>query len=338
MYQEPNVRRFLFPIEAGQVLHFARAIGDPNPVFRDPDYAAIAMKGGIVPPPTFLIAAHHFDPECPLRPVPGEAAPGTGVIPLAGPIPHSERPRGLHAEETFVFHRHPRIGEVLTVDVRAGDTREKPGRENTLRFKDTVWEYRDAGNILIATATWISVFLEPPQAGTHAPRTDQAPRAAKSEIPRSAAPSSPPALTSLPDAPLSARQLRPGDEWTARVVDELRMMHLINYAGASGDLIALHYDERIVRAMGHPGLFGHGMLTMGLSGRVLSAVAGTSSLQRYSARMTAIVFPGDALTTTLTVDKIHQEQNGTRADFSLRTVNQDGRTVLTGSATAALAT
>jgi acyl dehydratase len=334
MYQEPNARRFLFPIESGQVLHFARAIGDPNPVFRDPDYAAIAMKGGVVPPPTFLIAAHHFDPECPLRPVPGEAVPGTGVIPLHGPIPQSPRPRGLHAEEVFVFHRHPRVGEVLTVDVRPGGTREKPGRENTLRFMDTVWEYRDAGGALIATATWISVFLEPPQSGAAPTKAEQASKAAAS----TAAPPPPPSPAPLPDTPLSARQLRAGDQWTARVMDELRMMHLINYAGASGDLIALHYDERIVRAMGHPGLFGHGMLTMGLSGRVLTAVAGTASLRRYSARMTAIVFPGDALTTTLTVDNIHPEQNGSRAvDFSLRTLNQDGRTVLTGSATAAMA-
>lgn len=333
MYQKSSGRRFLFPVEAGQVLHFARAIGDPDPVFCDPDYAAIAMQGGVVPPPTFLIAAHHFDPECPLRPAPGEAAPGTGVIPLDGPIPQSARPRGLHAEETFIFHRHPRIGEMLTVDVRAGDTREKPGRENTLRFIDTVWEYRDAGGIVIATATWISVFLEPPRDGQSA-----APASAAKSPAAARPPSPPPAPTPLPATPLSAGQMRAGDEWTVRVMDEMRMMHLINYAGASGDLIALHYDERVVRAMGHPGLFGHGMLTMGLSGRVLSAVAGTSSLRRYSARMTAIVFPGDALTTTLTVDAIHPEQNGhCQVDFSLRTLNQDGRTVLTGSAAATLA-
>ena len=43
--------------------------------------------------------------------------------------------------------------------------------------------------------------------------------------------------------------------------------------------------------------------------------------------------PGNA--TTLTVDAIHPEHDGRRAvEFSLRTLNQDGRTVLTGSATA----
>jgi acyl dehydratase len=31
-----------FPVESGHVLMFARAIGDDNPVYRDPEYAARA--------------------------------------------------------------------------------------------------------------------------------------------------------------------------------------------------------------------------------------------------------------------------------------------------------
>ena len=331
------MRRFLFPIESGQVLHFARAIGDPDPVFRDPDYAALAMSGRIVPPPTFLIAAHHFDPECPLRPAPGEAAPGTGVIPIDGPVPPSTRPRGLHAEETFVYHRHPKIGEMLTVDVRAGDVRRKEGRDSTLEFKDTLWEYRDAEGALIATASWSSVYVHP-RAGT----AGTAAATAGNKADAAAAPPPPlaqaaPSPAPLPAAPLHAGDLKAGDRWSARVVDTLRMLHLVTYAGASGDLVGLHYDERVVKAMGHPGLFGQGMLTMGLSGRVLSAVAGTANLRRYSSRMTAVVFLGDSLTTTLSIERVHPPQGAASlVDFRLVTVDQQGRSVLTGTATAAL--
>jgi acyl dehydratase len=141
----------------------------------------------------------------------------------------------------------------------------------------------------------------------------------------------------LPAAPLRAGELKAGDRWSLRVVENLRMTHLVNYAGASGDLVALHYDERIVRAMGHPGVFAHGMLTMGMSGRVLSAIAGTPNLRRYSARMTAVVFPGDSLTATLAVEAVHPARGATAlAEFSLRTVNQSGRTVLAGTASALL--
>lgn len=319
-------RRFLFPIESGQVLAFARAVGDPNPVFRDPDYAAIAARGEVVPPPTFLIAAHHFDPQSMLRPSPGEAVPGSGVIPVDGPVTLSSRPRGLHAEETFIFHRHPRIGEILTVEERIGATREKSGRDGRLEFKDIVWTFIDDMGHSIATATWTSVHVHAEAAS--------APAAAATPTP----PASPvPAITPLPPAPLRAGQAKAGERWTSHVVESLRMTHLVRYAGASGDLVALHYDERIVRAMGHPGLFGHGMLTMGLSGRLLTAIAGTANLTRYSARMTAIVFPGDTLTTTLAIDAVQRMPDGrATVELHLDTVNQHGRNVLKGKAQAIL--
>lgn len=330
------MRHFLFPVEAGQVLHFARAIGDPDPVFRDPNYAALALSGAVVPPPTFLIAAHHFDPESFLRPSPGEAVPGSGVIPFAGPVATSDRPRGLHAEETFEFRRHPRIGETLTVDERQGEVRRKDGRDSVLEFKDVFLDYRDAAGALVATACWTSVFVH-----AHPPAAGGAPPKAAANAAASTTKAPPPEPTPLPDRPLRAGELKAGDHWSARVVETLRMTHLVNYAGASGDLVALHYDERIVKAMGHPGLFGHGMLTMGLSGRLLTAVAGTASLRRYSARMTAVVFPGDSLTTTLVVKQLRRPEdqgnaNGMLADFTLQTVNQHGHTVLSGTATAAL--
>jgi acyl dehydratase len=41
-----------FRVERGKIKEFADAIGDPNPIYRDPEYAARA--GGIVAPPTFL--------------------------------------------------------------------------------------------------------------------------------------------------------------------------------------------------------------------------------------------------------------------------------------------
>ena len=41
-------------IERGKIAEFADAIGDENPIYRDPDYAAKTSAGGIVAPPTML--------------------------------------------------------------------------------------------------------------------------------------------------------------------------------------------------------------------------------------------------------------------------------------------
>ena len=62
-----------FPVEAGHIFQFARAIGDPNPVYRDPHAAATGSAGGIIAPPTFVEAGQHFDPDFVYRPEPGRA-------------------------------------------------------------------------------------------------------------------------------------------------------------------------------------------------------------------------------------------------------------------------
>jgi acyl dehydratase len=43
-----------FHVERGKIREFADAIGDPNPLYRDPDYAAQKGFAGIVAPPTLL--------------------------------------------------------------------------------------------------------------------------------------------------------------------------------------------------------------------------------------------------------------------------------------------
>ena len=57
-----------FPIEAGHIMMFARAVGDPNPVYYDEDAAKKTEAGGIIAPPTFVQASAQFDPDYFLRP------------------------------------------------------------------------------------------------------------------------------------------------------------------------------------------------------------------------------------------------------------------------------
>lgn len=41
-------------VEAGAIRAFADALGDTNPLYRDPEYARATRWGGIIAPPTFL--------------------------------------------------------------------------------------------------------------------------------------------------------------------------------------------------------------------------------------------------------------------------------------------
>ena len=49
---------------------------------------------------------------------------------------------------------------------------------------------------------------------------------------------------------------------------------LIRYAGASGDFNPIHWSERFAREVGLPGVIAHGMYTMALVGRAVTAWAG----------------------------------------------------------------
>lgn len=121
-----------------------------------------------------------------------------------------------------------------------------------------------------------------------------------------------------------------GDSWERVVADGLTRTQIVMYAGASGDFHPVHHDEVVAAEMGYPSIFAHGMLTMGLTGRLLTDVVGDEGLLRYGARMVAQVWPGDVLTATLTVEAVGAGE----VELSVRTVNQDGVLVLAGSATA----
>src|SRR5712691_5991857 len=95
-----------FPIEAGHVMLFARAIGDDNPIYADAAYAQTTEPGSIIAPPTFAIASAQFDPDYFLRPKIGQPWFGSGKEPTgikreagAGGGGGGGGGGGLHAEQ-----------------------------------------------------------------------------------------------------------------------------------------------------------------------------------------------------------------------------------------------
>ncbi|HEX5587241.1 MAG TPA: MaoC/PaaZ C-terminal domain-containing protein [Acidimicrobiia bacterium] len=136
---------------------------------------------------------------------------------------------------------------------------------------------------------------------------------------------------------VSAASLSVGDSRELVLTEDLTRTQIVMYAGASGDYNPLHSDERYAKEVaGYPGVFAHGMLSMGMTGRVLTDWMGDGRLTKYGVRFVKQVWPGDALTATATVDAIREEDGEWFADLSVLTVNQNGEPVVTGSATARL--
>ena len=136
---------------------------------------------------------------------------------------------------------------------------------------------------------------------------------------------------------IKASDIKVGDSHEEVVIDDLSRTQIVMYAGASGDYNPLHSDEKFAREVaGYPGIFAHGMVTMGMTGRVVTDWFDVGRVTKYGVRFVRQVWPGATLTATAVVDAIREEDGAQFADVSITTVDAEGTTVLTGTATARL--
>ncbi|ETW98892.1 MAG: acyl dehydratase [Candidatus Entotheonella factor] len=134
---------------------------------------------------------------------------------------------------------------------------------------------------------------------------------------------------------LSASQVQVGDSHEEQIADDITRTQLVQYAGASGDYNPIHTDEvYTTQVAGYPSVFAHGMLTMGMTGKMLTNYVGDGRLTKYGVRFTKQVWPGDSLVSTATVTAVREEDGQHYVDLDIATVNQAGEVVLSGQASA----
>jgi acyl dehydratase len=108
---------------------------------------------------------------------------------------------------------------------------------------------------------------------------------------------------------------------------------LVMYAGASGDFNPMHHDEIAAQKAGLPSVFGHGMFTAGLLATAITNFVGVGNLKSYRVRFTKQTWPGEMLTTSVTV---REKRPGNEVVLDCSVVNQDGETKIQGEAVAVL--
>lgn len=136
---------------------------------------------------------------------------------------------------------------------------------------------------------------------------------------------------------LKASELSVGDRHEEVVVHDLTRTQIVQYAGASGDYNPVHTDEVFAtKVAGYPTVFAHGMLTMGLTGKMLTNWLGDGRLTEFGVRFVRQVWPGDTLTVSATVEAIREENGKHFVDVAVSTRNQDGEEVVRGRASARL--
>ena len=120
-----------------------------------------------------------------------------------------------------------------------------------------------------------------------------------------------------------------GDEVPAQTF-AVQRVHLVMYAGASGDFNVIHWNERIATAVGLPNVIAHGMFTMAEACRVVTDWAGDpGAVVDYGVRFTRpVAVPDDDVGARLEVTGTVAEKldgNLVAVDLSARS---QGQTVL----------
>ena len=116
-------------VTAEHVAAFARALGDPNPLYVDPEAARRGPFGALVAPPTYPIA---FMTQAMAGGMDTFLELGLNFMTL------------VHGEQEFEYTRPIRVGETLTLTGRISDVYEKTGSSGTLDFVVLETEARDA--------------------------------------------------------------------------------------------------------------------------------------------------------------------------------------------------
>ena len=114
---------------------------------------------------------------------------------------------------------------------------------------------------------------------------------------------------------------------------QLTRTDLVMYAGASGDYNPMHTDELAAQAAGLPSVFGHGMFTAGLLATAVTNYVGIGNLKSYKVRFTKQTWPGETLTTHVTVKEKRPDRE---VLLECAVVNENGESKVAGEAVAVL--
>jgi acyl dehydratase len=127
-----------------------------------------------------------------------------------------------------------------------------------------------------------------------------------------------------------------GDAIPKLVKSPLSHLQLVRYAGASGDFNPLHTDPKIGELVGVGGIIGHGMLTMGFVGQLLSDYVGPTALRKFGVRFKGMTHIDDVITCTGTITEKYETEGEARIAGKVQATDQNSEVKVAGTFVAAL--
>ncbi|WP_228003113.1 fused (3R)-hydroxyacyl-ACP dehydratase subunits HadA/HadB [Nocardia australiensis] len=267
-----------------KIREYARAVQDYHPAHWDEDAAAKLGYSGLVAPLTFVS-------------IPAMAANRTLFETVVVGYDMF-----VQTEQVFEQYKPIVAGDRLSTDVELTSVRRIAGKDLitvTNTFTDQTGEVvhimhttvvgitddgvdpeitRAVDNIMVHGVNILGRGRTPEDSS--ATSTESAPRRPEGEIRLSLE-----GQARIPGTAVSFDDLAVGAELPIRNATVSRG-DLVNYAGVSGDVNPIHWDDRVARLAGLPDVIAHGMLTMGLGAGFVSAWSGDpGAATRYGVRL-----------------------------------------------------
>jgi acyl dehydratase len=137
----------VFEVEKEPIRRFADAVGDPNPLYRDEEYARSSRYGSIIAPPGFISSPWFSQPK---SGTPSSSAREElrDALRKAG----YTNPAAVDAGIEYEFFCPVRAGDTIAFTSTIKDVVEREGKTGKMAFITTETNYTNQNGDLVATA------------------------------------------------------------------------------------------------------------------------------------------------------------------------------------------
>jgi len=132
--QPPQV----YDIERGMIQRFVRAVGDPNPLWQDDEYAAKSPYGGVIAPPNLILTL--------------------GFTRMLEAFISDPALTVLHGSTELECHRPVRPGDTITATSKIAGVRERQGKAGRTVFVTIELAYRNQRQELVARCSQMVII------------------------------------------------------------------------------------------------------------------------------------------------------------------------------------
>lgn len=290
--QESAPTRYV--VDQGSVKYYADSIMDPDPLYRDEEYARGTKHGGIVAPPTF------FGGAIGLRGIP--AGDPRTMFGLTLPLPAAWLT--VATGDEFDFLAPVRPGMTLVCHERLVDAYEKQGSSGRLLFYTVEKTFSNAeGDSLLRRKIFCA-------AREHRPAPGSTSGAITERVP-----------ATLPGGM---------HEYT---VGPVTVRYLAMFATATAEYVDIHYDADYARSVGLPGPIVQGLYKTAIIGQMLKNHAGDgTALRQLSVQHRGMDTAGSVLSAGGRVVSVQTSGPTWNTDCEVWVRNQDGAVTTVGTA------